>query len=93
LMDIQMPELDGLDAIRIVRQQETETGRHLPIIALTAHAMTGDKERCLKAGADGYLSKPLQRGELLAIVEKHIAKLQADTASESHRSARFTVPV
>jgi len=69
LMDIQMPEMDGLDATAGVREREKDTGTHIPIIAMTAHAMAGDKERCLQAGMDAYISKPLSVKELFATIE------------------------
>jgi two-component system sensor histidine kinase/response regulator len=69
LMDVQMPEMDGLQATMAIRKQELTSGKHIPIIAMTAHAMVGDKERCLRAGMDAYASKPLQIKELLATIE------------------------
>ena len=64
-----MPEMDGFEATAAIRQREETTGRHVPIIAMTAHAMKGDRERCLEAGMDGYVSKPLQPEVLYAAVE------------------------
>jgi len=69
LMDVQMPEMGGFEATTAIREQERATGQHLPIVALTAHAMKGDRERCLAAGMDGYVSKPIQVEELCAAIE------------------------
>ncbi len=69
LMDVQMPEMDGLEATRQIRKFEQENGGHIPIIAMTAHAMKGDRERCLDAGMDGYVSKPVRVRELYQMIE------------------------
>ena len=69
LMDVQMPEMDGLQATAAIRQDELKTGKHIPIIAMTAHAMSGDRERCLEAGMDGYVSKPLRVENLFSAIE------------------------
>jgi CheY-like chemotaxis protein len=69
LMDVQMPEMDGLEATIAIRQREKTSGKHIPIIAMTAHAMVGDRERCLKAGMDGYVTKPLSVGALFAAID------------------------
>jgi PAS domain S-box-containing protein len=70
LMDVQMPELDGLTATGVIREREQASGGHVPIIAMTAHAMQGDRERCLACGMDEYLAKPIRPDELVALVER-----------------------
>ena len=70
LMDIQMPDLDGIQATRMIRAYELATGQHVPIIAVTAFAMKGDEERCLAAGMDGYISKPIRASELNSKIEQ-----------------------
>jgi two-component system, sensor histidine kinase and response regulator len=74
LMDVQMPEMDGLEATDRIRKAEEKSGGHIPIIAMTAHAMMGDRERCLEHGMDEYISKPIQAGELIAMI-KQLCKL------------------
>src|ERR1700688_921546 len=73
LMDVQMPEMDGFECTAIIRDREQGMGLHLPIVAMTAHAMTGDEARCLAAGMDAYLSKPIDPDDLFDIVERHLA--------------------
>jgi len=69
LMDVQMPEMDGLEATAAIRAREKSSGSHVPIVAMTAHAMEGDRERCLAAGMDGYVTKPVEAERLVAAVE------------------------
>jgi CheY-like chemotaxis protein len=71
LMDIQMPEMDGLQATAAIRKGEMKSGKHIPIIAMTAHAMVGDKERCLEAGMDDYIAKPIRPEELGDVLKRY----------------------
>jgi two-component system sensor histidine kinase/response regulator len=73
LMDVQMPEMNGFEATAAIREREKRTGRHIPIIALTAHAIRGDEERCLAAGMDAYVPKPIQAAKLYETIEKLIS--------------------
>jgi two-component system sensor histidine kinase/response regulator len=72
LMDIQMPEMDGFEATKRIREKEKVSGAHQPIIALTAHAMQGDEERCVAGGMDGYVTKPIKLEDLLSVIEKMV---------------------
>jgi PAS domain S-box-containing protein len=77
LMDVQMPEMDGFEATAAIREREKHNGTHIPIIALTAHAMKGDRERCMLAGMDGYLSKPIRPQELDALLQQYLVRRPA----------------
>lgn len=74
LMDVQMPEMDGIEATVHIRKKERKTGSNTPIIALTAHAMHGDRERCLQAGMDDYLAKPLDKDLLIEMLARYMTK-------------------
>jgi two-component system sensor histidine kinase/response regulator len=78
LMDIQMPEMDGFEATAAIRAREKSTGGHIPIVAMTAHSLVGDQERCLAAGMDGYVSKPIRTQQLFAVIERLLAQ-EAET--------------
>jgi PAS domain S-box-containing protein len=73
LMDIQMPGMDGFEATKRIREKEKLSGKHIPIVAMTAHALKGDQERCVAAGMDGYVSKPIRTSELLSAIETLLA--------------------
>jgi signal transduction histidine kinase/CheY-like chemotaxis protein len=70
LMDVQMPDMDGLEATEEIRSREKPSGQHTPIVALTAHALKGDRERCLAAGMDGYINKPIEADQFICMVEE-----------------------
>jgi two-component system, sensor histidine kinase and response regulator len=78
LMDVQMPEMDGLEATAAIRARERQAGGHMPIIATTAHAMEGDRQRCLAAGMDGYVSKPIRIDELYAVLDAVLSAAGVD---------------
>ncbi|MCG6553074.1 MAG: response regulator [Candidatus Magnetominusculus sp. LBB02] len=81
LMDIQMPVMDGLEAARIIKSSEAT--RNIPIIAMTAHALKGDRERCIEAGMDDYITKPIRQKDLIQIIKKHIVT-EWDETTECH---------
>ena len=82
LMDVQMPLIDGLEATRMIRNNEKVTGMHQPIVALTAHAVKGDQERCEEAGMDGYLAKPIRPEELDAVLQRYMLRLRGEANIE-----------
>jgi PAS domain S-box-containing protein len=92
LMDVQMPEMDGLQATLAIREKEKGTGRHLPILAMTAYAMKGDRERCLAAGMDGYVAKPICRTELLEAITRTTSPFLADGPLPTGRWGGSTLP-
>ncbi len=94
LMDVQMPEMDGLEATAVIRRREAVHGGHIPIIALTAHAMKGDRERCLEAGMDAYLAKPIRAQELYDLIESIPPSLPAShVPPESDKRSPVVQPV
>ncbi|HEX2494036.1 MAG TPA: response regulator, partial [Steroidobacter sp.] len=93
LMDVQMPEMNGIEATAAIRQHEAARGGHVPIIALTAHAMQGDRERCLAAGMDGYLAKPIDVEELVSTVEAFAGNAGASRADAAAPRATSNAPV
>src|SRR5437764_13969294 len=75
-MDVQMPEMNGLEATAIIRQREAATTGHMPIVALTARAMKGDREECFAAGVDAYVSKPVQFDDLFAAMQRLLPNVE-----------------
>jgi two-component system sensor histidine kinase/response regulator len=94
LMDVQMPELDGLQATQAIREREAKTGGHVPIVAMTAHAMKGDRERCLEAGMDDYVAKPIRSQELFDAIERVVAKgvrRPESSSNSNHVSSKASI--
>jgi len=87
-MDVQMPEMDGLEATAEIREKEKTSGKHLPIIALTAHAMKGDREKCIASGMDGYLTKPIRPQELDEVLEDFMTRRIAATPAAEMEEQR-----
>jgi CheY-like chemotaxis protein len=83
LMDVQMPEMDGLTAAAAIRRQEANSGRHTPIVAMTAHAIKGDRERCLSAGMDEYIAKPIDAKMLKQIIERLTVRPRSPEIADS----------
>jgi len=88
LMDVQMPEMDGLEATAAIRSLERATGVHLPILAMTAHAMKGDEEECLAAGMDGYITKPIRSEDLFAAIDRYMRVEQTVEPDDSESRPR-----
>ena len=93
LMDVQMPLMDGLEATRKIRGLEKGAGGRCPIIALTAHAMEGDRERCLQAGMDDYLPKPLDKGQLIDMLARYMKKRALIVGSDLRRQEKIIQPL
>lgn len=93
LMDVQMPEMNGFEASRAIRQNEAGTDRHIPIIAMTANAMKGDREQCLAAGMDDYIAKPIYSTQLYPLLEKYASLSQHPTAEPLPFGASRDAPV
>jgi CheY-like chemotaxis protein/HPt (histidine-containing phosphotransfer) domain-containing protein len=86
-MDVQMPEMDGVTATGEIRKREESTRRHIPIVAMTAHAMKGDKEKCLEAGMDDYVSKPIRRKDLADVIARIVERFLTPAAANEEPAA------
>jgi PAS domain S-box-containing protein len=91
LMDVQMPEMNGWEATRAIRIKEKTTGAHIPIVAMTAHAMKGDEEKCLEAGMDAYLTKPVHTRDLLAVIDRLVNSGAGDVTMPAQTSPAASV--
>jgi two-component system, sensor histidine kinase and response regulator len=91
-MDVQMPEMDGFEATQHIREWERERGSHIPIIAMTAHAMQGDRERCLEAGMDDYVSKPIEPKVLFAALDRWLRSTESTTRDEMEVPQDYSSP-
>jgi two-component system, sensor histidine kinase and response regulator len=87
LMDVQMPNMDGFEATAAIRERERENGGRIPIVGLTAHALKGYEQRCLAAGMDAYISKPVHARELVEVIEALVQKSDDKTIPENARAA------
>jgi len=92
LMDVQMPEMDGFEATQHIREWERERGSHIPIIAMTAHAMQGDRERCLEAGMDDYVSKPIEPKVLFSALGRWMRSTESTTTDEMEVPQDYSSP-
>jgi signal transduction histidine kinase/CheY-like chemotaxis protein/HPt (histidine-containing phosphotransfer) domain-containing protein len=92
LMDVQMPEMDGFEATRAIRRQESVTGKHIPIVAMTAHAIKGDRQRCIDAGMDDYVAKPIRSSVLFATIAQVMQRLEAEAPAADQAVAEEAAP-
>src|SRR6185503_20556135 len=91
LMDLQMPEINGFEATAVIRARERMSGRHIPIIALTAHALKEDRQRCIDAGMDEYVSKPIDAAKLFEVIEAGISKNLSPGRNARPESKKFDI--
>jgi CheY-like chemotaxis protein len=93
LMDVQMPEMDGFEATKLIRGKEKADGSYVPIVAMTAHAMKGDRERCLAAGMDDYISKPIREAALFSVIESLANGSKDKKKTKHHPISKGELPV